>query len=149
MDKNTFDNNVNKLKKLHLLGIVTGVLAVAGLFFAPNSTLFQEGGTPYAIKSTLMLFCICNIPLLYSFYNKNVVEKQQSNDDRQLNFLKWSYIRMAVWLANVLLCMLVYHFDTDALDSKLCSTFYLAIICLSVYVFLAKINPDDLKGKDK
>lgn len=145
MDNNTFNEKVKMLKKLHLLGALTGLLAVAGLFCAPVSTLLAENGTPYLAKAALMVFCLGNIPLLYSLYNKNVVEADIDAEERMEAFVKWTYARMAAWLSNVLLCMLAYHFDTDALANRITSTLLMGILCLAVYAFLGKVRVSDIE----
>ena len=85
-----------------------------------------------------------DIPVFYKLYKWNVIETEMPQEEKQENFLKWSYIRMAFWAINVLLCVLVYHFDSDALEHKLCSSLYLCVFCLAFYLFLGKVNEEDL-----
>ena len=75
----------------------------------------------------------------------NVVETKQSQTERQANFLKWSTIRLYVWAIDVLLCLLMYHFDSEGLTTKINSSLYLTIFCLAVIVVLGRIKEDDLK----
>ncbi|MCQ2208104.1 MAG: hypothetical protein MJZ02_07800 [Paludibacteraceae bacterium] len=94
-----------------------------------------------------MVFAIGNIPLIYWLYEKNVIEKEQSKEEKQANFFKWSSIRLYVWTINVLLCLLMFHFDSEGLTTKINSSFYLTIFCLAVAVALGRIRESDLEAK--
>ena len=145
MDEKQFKNSVKQLKRIHKITSISLTIATICFICAPVSQLWAEEGTPYELKSILLLFAIGNIPLLYWLYNKNVVETKQSQTERQANFLKWSTIRLYVWAIDVLLCLLMYHFDSEGLTSKINSSFYLTIFCLTVIVVLGRINENDLK----
>ncbi len=145
MDEKQFKNSVKQLKRIHKITSISLTIATICFICAPVSQLWAEEGTPYELKSILLLFAIGNIPLLYWLYNKNVVETKQSQTERQANFLKWSTIRLYVWAIDVLLCLLMYHFDSEGLTSKINSSFYLTIFCLAVIVVLGRINENDLK----
>lgn len=147
MEENQFTNNVKKLKRIHLIISISLALATLCFLCAPISNVWAESGTPYELKSLLMVFAIGNIPLIYWLYEKNVIEKEQSKEEKQANFLKWSSIRLYVWTINVLLCMLMFHFDSEGLTTKINSSFYLTIFCLAVAVALGRIRESDLEAK--
>lgn len=148
MEDNQFENGVSRLKKTYMITSISLVLATICFICAPVSELWAEEGTPYALKSLLMVFAVGNIPLLYWLYTKNVVEKEQSKEERQENFLKWSSIRLSIWTINVLLCLLMFHFDSEGLTTKINSSFYLTLFCLAVTIVLGRIKEEDL-NEDK
>lgn len=144
-----FNEQVKQMKRMHLIGSITLTIATIAFFLAPISAYYSQAPMPYGIKSLLMLFTIGNIPLMYWLYNKNVIETEQSDEDRKTNFVKWTYARMGIWAINVLLCLLVYHFDSDAIAHKVCTTFYLTLFCLAFFVFMARVTEKDAENKDK
>lgn len=147
MEENQLKTGIGRLKRIYKLTSISLVFSTVCFILAPISQFWAETGTPSDLKSLLMVFTISNIPLLYWLYNKNVIEKEQSKDEREENFLKWSYIRFAVWTINVLLCLLMFHFDSEGLTTKINSSFYLTILCLAVAVALGRIRESDLEAK--
>lgn len=147
MEENQFKESVNRLKKTHKLISLSLIVTTICFICAPISDFFAEEGIPYEYKSILMVFTIGNIPLLYWLYEKNVIEQEQSKEEREENFLKWSAIRLYTWTTNVLLCLLLFHFDSEGLTTKINSSFYLTLFCLAVAIVLGRIKEEDLENK--
>ena len=143
MDKSILETKIKGINRAHLVGVaILIVLAIASTLTGEEYTYTANTGATIA-KSLLMIFTFVNIPLIWWLYDKNVKNKELSEESRQENLLKWSCIRILFWFTNTIMCIFLFNFDGDR------SIFDLGVIAFIIYAFAAHANAKDIEIKQQ